>query len=111
MSGAPKGKVALVECPVCGRTMGNTGLGRHMRAHADAEAAVARREPDGTHTSAEPPAALTRAQSGPDGVTTMEVVMAVLAKVSPDGKVRVTDLPDVIEWAAATDRIVRLVQS
>ena len=102
MSGASKGKARLVACEVCGRTMGNTGMGRHMKAHRDAGGAGS------TPVLVETP---TRAHShAGEDVTAMDVAVAVLAKVSPDGRVPVDALPDVFSWMEHTDRLVRLIR-
>jgi membrane protein required for beta-lactamase induction len=114
MSGESRGVARLVECTVCGRTMGATGMGRHMRAHADADAA---REGQahlerlaGHKVTATAVAPATDAHSGTGDITAMDVALAVLTKLSPDGRVAVDALPEVLDWVAHTDRVVRLVR-
>lgn len=114
MSGESKGVARKEPCPICGRVMGVTGLGRHMRAHEDAAAAqegVERLERLAGHkVTSKAVAPASGHQGGADGITTLDVAMAVLAKVSPDARVPVAALPDVLAWVEHTDRVIRLVQ-
>jgi hypothetical protein len=101
MSGRSKDVARKVPCTVCGRVVGATGLGRHMRAHRDAgsvDAGVAHLERlAGVKAPVEAE------------LSTMEVCLAVLSKVAGPS-VRVTDLPDVVEWMQSTHRLIETLR-
>ena len=106
----PYDKHAIVTCDVCGREVKASGLGNHRAAHKRQLGVVAVPLPKVTnHASVDAVRELTGIPNMLDGITTMEVALAVLSRLSNSGTIKIIDLPEVIAWVAATDQIVRLV--
>lgn len=111
-----RGTMRKVTCPECGKSMGASGIGRHARAHEDARKAQggvqALERLVRTERTPEPVAALSGDPGDlPGALSTLDVAMAVMLKMSPDGRVPVAALPEVLAWIEHTDRTMKLIGS
>jgi hypothetical protein len=104
---AGHGKIVECEFPGCGKSMAAGGMGNHMAAHRRAVERLA--APEGGENPPKPSKALRRASSPAPEPSAFDIAMAVLAKVSPDGRIAITDLPEVAGWIEHTHRVVALV--
>lgn len=117
--GAPP-KVALptnadgtLTCPDCGRACKPSGYPNHVASHRRSKAVATVPMPKvvngGHHATVNSVQELTGVPNALDDVTSMEVALAVLSRLSTTGTVKIVDLPEVMAWVAATDHIVRVV--
>jgi hypothetical protein len=91
----PDTRGEIVVCPECAREMRAAGLGNHMAAHRRQAAAGTTKRP----AKRSRPTAASRGFSG------HEAAMVALTALSPDGRVAISDLPEIFEWWAATVRL------
>jgi hypothetical protein len=89
-------------CPLCGREVKGNGMGPHAAAHR-------RKGELGPDEPLVGVALATATYSPAPELSGVDIALAVLAKVSPDGRVAITDLPEVLGWMQSTHEIVSLV--
>jgi hypothetical protein len=103
----------MIPCPVCGRACAPKGYPNHLASHARSKAVATVPLPkvsNGTHhATVNHVQELTGVPNALDGVTSMEVALAVLSRLSTTGTIKIVDLPEVMGWVAATDHIIRVV--
>jgi hypothetical protein len=98
-----------IPCPECGKPCAPNGYPNHVASHRRA-LGVATVPVAKNHTATvDAVQAISGVPGSLNNLTSMEVAMAVLARLSTTGTIKIIDLPEVMGWVAATDQIVRLV--
>jgi hypothetical protein len=95
-------KPSPTTCPLCGREIKGHGLGPHAAAHR-------RKGELGPDEPLAGVALATATYSPAPELSGVDIALAVLAKVSPDGRVAIADLPEVLGWMQSTHEIVKRV--